>query len=168
MDLFSRLVQQIGFSLGLLAYGQSLVFSGPTVLFENSGHYQISTRLENAINEDIAGLIENSTQVGIRFYFKAYSEDNLIYRYYLNKTLLYRSISEEFVLVVNQDQLVFKDPVEALEALVSFQHNMQFQNPRYFILEAELMIPDIEDQGVIEGLWMNQQPRLRYTFGDSP
>lgn len=168
MDLFSRLVQQIGFSLGLLAYGESILFSGPVVLPVNSSLYEIETRLENAITEDLTGLIESSTQVGIRFYFKAYSEDNLIYRYYLSKTLLYRSITEEFVLEVNQEQQVFLDPLEALENLVSFQHSMEFQNPRYFILEAELLIPDIEDQDLIDGIWMNQQPRLRYTFGVTP
>lgn len=167
-SVLTRFFGRIGLSLGLVSYLELAAFLPPVITPLENHRFEISTKLEHCITDEIEALIKGSTEVGIAYYLTVYTNDNLVYRAEEKKLLRFNSLEKEYNLTEEENRQSFTLYSEALSELVQFRKEVDIENPRVMVLSAELIIPDLHNKELVRSLWHDHTPRLSYTFEDKP
>ncbi len=160
MDI-SQVLKTFFISLGFI----TTINIGFTPVEINTKNEQISLtcQLEGAVTKEIKQLILYSTKVGIEYKITLFSHDKK-WTYIQNKSVLYESITDEFV-ITNNNEIIkkTKDFNEVVEELIIIKTPLEIKG-RMVVIKAKLIIPEIKDNKIVESLWGNINPRMTYKF----
>lgn len=157
----SKVLKTIIISLGFAA--NLNIYFTPPVLLESESSLEIKTTLVNAVTKEVKELILSSTKVAIEYKITLFTNNKKLV-YNQKKSLLYNSLTKEICLYDN-DIEIKKTPniEEAFNDLLEVKSPLK-EKGRLVVIKARLLIPDIDDQSIVDSLWQNIDPRVTYNF----